>query len=273
MTSIDLPRCETIGGRVKPEHLFRDRSEAANIGYGCDRPRDWQQDPLYGVGKKLAIPLYTARRRREVIEQREAAGTTLRAIRKKFGIRPLNQGSTNFCWANAVVHSLHYQQVLTRGQHEVLSPASVACYITGFRNVGGWCGQALKQIVEYGVNSAEEWPPNKIDQRLAAREGMQQRARERRVTEWYDLKPQNWDELATFLVLGIPVAIALLRMRHAMLAIDLAIEKGKEIVIVDNSWGSSWGDDGLGKLSREKAIPDEAVAPRVQAVWRTNSGR
>jgi hypothetical protein len=268
MTSIDLPQCETIGER-NAASVFGvvDQDSGVMFGRGYE-PRDWQRDPLYGFASPLPLRILSAAERRAIVEAREAAGTTMRQLRKKFSIAPLHQGSTNFCWANAPVQALHYLQVITRGDHERLSPASVAAPLTRFQNIGGWCTRALKRIAESGVNTVAEWPANAIDRRYQTQENAE-RAKQRRVTEWYELEPRNWDQYATCLAVGLTVAIGLPWWRHAVLAVDLAYEDGKEIVVIDNSWGAGWGDGGLGKLSKSRALPDEAVALRVHSIWST----
>ena len=67
--------------------------------------------------------------------------------------------------------------------------------------------------------------------------------------------------MASALLLGHTVAIGLV-VGHEVLAIDLAVQSGKFVVVIDNSAGQQIGAT-TGILSQSKATPDDAVSPRV----------
>ncbi len=145
----------------------------------------------------------------------------------------------------------------------LLSPASVAAPIKGYRNQGGWGGEALEYIVAHGVAPVADWPANAINKQYdnAASQASRQRFT---VTEWWDLAPRNFDQLMTCLLLRIPVPIGLNWWHHEVCAIDpVVLSPGKFGVRFRNSWGDGYGDQGFGVLTESKATPDDAVAPRV----------
>ena len=78
------------------------------------------------------------------------------------------------------------------------------------------------------------------------------------------MQPRNFDQLATCLLSGIPVAIGLNWWSHEVTAMDLVeTSPGVFGVRIWNSWGDGWEDRGMAVLSQSKATPDDAVAPRV----------
>lgn len=239
-------------------------ADAMPIAEGVGRgliARDFSAEPLGFCAQAWAADV-PENEWEDRIAAMESIGATNRDLKRDRNIASLNQGSTNYCWANAPIQALHYLQARTGSTVRRFSPASVAAPINGFKNQGGWGNQALKRIIDHGCNTVEEWPANAIDRKYLTAANAES-ARRNRVTEWYDLPPKDFRALASALLLGHTVAIGLNWWGHEVLAIDLAIKDGKYVVIIDNSWGENWGDGGLGILTRQKATPDDAVSPRV----------
>lgn len=166
------------------------------------------------------------------------------------------------CWYNAVVMAVMIVRML-QGQKLVrLSPASGACKITNFRNVGGWGTQALKHATNYGIVPQANWPANAIDRKYdtPANDALRKLYR---VTEWWDLKPRSFDEKMTCLFYGIPVPCGYNWWGHEICAVDPIIKDGRFGTMEANSWGKSWGDNGYCILMESKSTPDDAVAPKV----------
>jgi hypothetical protein len=68
----------------------------------------------------------------------------------------------------------------------------------------------------------------------------------------------------TCLFLRIPVAVGYNWWSHEVCAVDpVRVSAGNYGIRIRNSWGSSYGEDGFATLAGSKAIPDDAVAPRV----------
>ncbi|MBI2807907.1 MAG: hypothetical protein HYX68_23230 [Planctomycetes bacterium] len=179
------------------------------------------------------------------------------------GMKSLDQDGTNYCWANGPVNCVRVIRAVNGQPFVDLSPASVAAPFTHYRNEGGFGTDALRYIVEHGVASTEFWPANAIDPRFDTPE-MRKNAAKHRVTEWYDLRPGNFDQLATCLLLGFPVAVGYNWWGHEVTALDLVeTSPGVFGVRIWNSWGDSWSERGMAVLSESKGTPDDAVAPRV----------
>ena len=116
-----------------------------------------------------------------------------------------DQQSTNYCWANATVYALELA-LLKQGQRlPRLSPASVAAPIKGFRNQGGWGGDALKYLREHGAVPVDMWPANAIERRYQTPEAATAAA-DFKVTDWIEVEPKNILQAATLLLMGYPIS-------------------------------------------------------------------
>jgi len=229
--------------------------------------RDWSAAP-YGDGfaAPFDIPLIPRSEWRDRIEDMERTNSRLTDLCDSAGLTVLNQQNTNYCWSNGPVHCVEILR-LSQGQPLVrLSPASVAAPIKNYRNVGGWGEQSLGYIIEHGIVPQSMWPPNKIDRRLDTDQSRKEREKYK-VKEWWDLQPRNFDQLMTCLLLRIPVSVAFGWWRHLIMSVDPVALDGGFGVRQRNSWGQNWGSNGTAVFregyGRNRANPDEALAPRV----------
>jgi len=225
--------------------------------------RDYDQQPFGSYGAR-GIPFDVIPRSEwaERIKAKERNKTRIVDLCDHAGLTCLNQGSTNYCWINAPVHTLEIRRVVQNQKLVRLSPASVGAPIKNFRNNGGWGTEGLKYLVKHGCVPQDNWPANAIQRKYdtSANDALRPRYR---VTEWMELERRNFDQLITCLLLGYPVAIGLNWWRHEVTAMDAVIlGRNKYGVIIDNSWGPGWGENGRGVLTEKKATPDDAVSPR-----------
>jgi len=203
----------------------------------------------------------------ERIKTKEKTKSRISDIADQAGVKIKNQGNTNFCWCNAPVTCLELIRAVQGEPYVELSPASVACPINGFVNQGGWGTRALKYLMEHGAVPSRLWPSNAISREFDDAEANAER-KKFRVSEWYDLEPGNFDQLATALLLGFPTAIGLSWWSHEVTAVELVKldGDGRFGVLIQNSWGYDYGDRGRAVLTERKATPDDAVAPRSAVV-------
>lgn len=211
---------------------------------------------------ELDIPIIPRDEWRDRIEEMERTKTRLSDLANSAQLECKDQNGTNFCWAHGPVHAIEVLRVIQGEPRVSLSPASVACKINNFKNRGGWGTTALKYIVEHGVVTEEDWPPNAIERRRDTDEAWVD-AKKYRVVEWWDVEPRNLDQLFSCLFARIPVAVGFNFWRHEVCAYDpVALRDGFGLRI-RNSWGMGWGDRGYSVLTGDKMLPDDAVAPRA----------
>lgn len=230
-------------------------------------PRDWQATP-YGFcayAKRFDLPLIPRNEWTDRIEEIDRTQSGLLHLWRLSNQKTLDQNGTNYCWCNGVITSMMCLQSINRPPpYEPLSPASVAAPIKGYRNQGGWGGEALEYIVKYGVYPQRLWPANAISKQYKTNEGDTEAANYK-VSEWYELENRDFDQLMTLLLLRIPVAVGYNWWGHEVCAIQpVAMGSGRYGAGILNSWSDSYGDRGYAVLAESKATPDDAVAPVVR---------
>lgn len=166
------------------------------------------------------------------------------------------------CWFNAPTHCLEIDRVMQNESPVSLSPASGACKITNFRNVGGWGKQALEFIIDTGVVPSSMWPDTAIDRQYDTAATNAERGKYR-VVEWWELEPRNLDQLMSVLLRRWPVAVGYNWWSHEVTAVNPRWIDGAPALDIDNSWGTSWGTNGRGVLQGNRMLPDDAVVPRT----------
>lgn len=235
-------------------------------------PRDWDKEPFGSVCEPLSIPLIPRDEWKERIEEQERTKSSLTHLLDYYNIPVKDQNGTNYCWINAPVHAVEVVRALQGQEYVSLSPASCGARIKNYRNVGGWGSEGLRYIVQHGVAPSSLWPDNAIERRYDNAETQAAR-QDYKVSEWYDVvdvtreRPtQRFDRLMTCVLLNIPVAIGLNWWRHEVLAMAGAVLSGSRGgfgIVINNSWGTRWGNNGRSILTESKATPDDAIAPRV----------
>lgn len=250
--------------------LFRRDLETYPVGvYGSATP--WSMD----------IPLIPREEWPERIKEKEAKKTRLSDIRNRgnFGqpIPSLNQGNKGYCWAHSVTHAVVLIRAVANLPYMPLSAYSVAATIKNFRDEGGWAALALDFIATRGIATQIDWPQGSMD-RGRNNETTWKNAAAFRVTEgWMDIQKRpydrdlTFDQVATCLLLNIPVPADRYHWGHSTCAMDLVeVDPSKPLHDIRrwatrdwNSWGDSWGQNGTGVLVGSKADVDGAVVPRV----------
>jgi hypothetical protein len=208
---------------------------------------------------ELLIPEHEWQARIEEMEERKSRTSDLI---DQAGVPVLNQQQTNFCWAFAPTMCLMITHAIQNQPLVVLSPASVACPITGFKNRGGYGGDSLEYIIEHGIVPASQWPQTAIDRKYLT-EANKQAALLNRATEWWSLRPRNVQEQISCLLRRIPLSTGLNYWGHQVCDVDPVWVNGKIGVRFRNSWGSEWGQNGYGIRQGNKMPGDDMTCIRV----------
>lgn len=227
-------------------------------------PRDYQQQPLgfMSCAPAYGMPVIPRSEWDERIRDLERSQSRIPDICDAMGLKRKNQRSTNYCWIFAPVYALEIMRVVQGQDYVELSPASCGSKITNFRNVGGWGTAGLKYLVDYGAVPSRLWPDTAIERQFDTPAADNERRRFQ-VDEWDDL-PTTFDAVADRVLNGFPAPIGLNWWGHEVTATALVKldGTGRYGMLIDNSWGSEWGQNGRAVLTEAKATPDDAVSPR-----------
>lgn len=238
----------------------RIESEAASYPFARGYvPRDFSAKPVgcLSYAKPFNLPLIPRSEWPARIEEMERTGTNLSSVAKRAGVKALNQSRTNFCWANAPVQAVQVARAWQNESLVLLSPASVA-YPIKRANVGGWGLEAVEYIAENGIAPVSYWGANELSMRGDTPECREAR-KQFKITEWLDLTPGNFDQLATCLLNRIPCPIGLNWWRHEVLAMDLLHFGNMAFGIrILNSWDVTWSAEGYGTLEERRGTPDDS---------------
>jgi hypothetical protein len=178
-----------------------------------------------------------------------------------------DQNGTNFCWANGPCTAGEIQAAKQNIPYIEWSAASLACKINGYVNQGGWGSEAIKYLLETGACSVDLWPNTAINRKYDTAASQADRAHHK-VLEWIDVPSDDFDALATCLLLGYACAVGYNWWRHEVCACRL-VKTGSNSygVEIRNSWGD-WGSAnrhgvmGFSVLSESKGTPDDCQAVR-----------
>ena len=239
-------------------------------------PRDLAANPrgCYASAAAVDIPTIPRSDWSDLIRQMEADRSRLSDIRLAGDagqpIPSLDQNPWGYCWAHSSVQAVMALRARDNQPYVPLSAFAVAATIKGGADEGGWGAQSLDFITQRGVPAQSFWPQKSADLRHGTPECWAN-AKLHRVTEgWIDLaapvydRDLSFDQVITCLLCRVPVVCDFMWWGHSVVALD-AVETapGKFGVRIWNSWGDSFGDMGMAVLGGSKAIPDNAVAPRV----------
>lgn len=209
--------------------------------------------------QELLIPESEWQARVQEMEERKSRVSDILAAS---GVPVLNQQNSNYCWAFAPTMCLMATRAVQNQPMVVLSPASVAAPITRYRNVGGYGGDSLQYIIDYGIVPESMWPQTAIDRRYDTEESRTARAANR-ATEWWSLRPRNKQEQISCLLRRIPLSTGLNFWAHQVCDVDPVWHNGQIGVRFRNSWGAEWGDNGYGIRQGSKMLGDDMTCIRV----------
>ena len=232
-------------------HGFLEQGHRGYLGM-FESDEDRRESKTFG---DLGIPLIKEADWDDIIDELEKQGATLPQFCKSLGLPCLDQGGTNYCWVNASTHCAEIVRLGETGRVFGYSPASVGAPIKGFRNLGGWGSQALTYMRENGVNLAEDWPANKISRGYYTDDN-QAKKKAHTVLEYFVL--ESWEERGSCILAGKPTADGYSWWSHEVCGVGI-VKKSHDLII-RNSWGMDWGDQGFATLTGSRKQATDSVA-------------
>lgn len=263
MLSPDMP---VLGDDYEQHgHLFEvqldDDGNALGRGY---QPRNWHDHPFGStVAKPFDLEVIPRTEWDDRIADMAANKTRLSDLLDFYNVPPKNQRSTNYCWIFGPTRCCEIARLRQANQYVSLSPASCGAIIKNYQNVGGWGSEGLEFIRDRGVAPSSLWPDTAIQRQYDNAETREARKRHV-VLEWTECRPRDLDQLMTLAFHRIPATAGYNWWRHQITILDpVKGPNGQYGVLIDNSWGESWGENGRGVLLGSKAVPDDCVAVRT----------
>jgi hypothetical protein len=210
-----------------------------------------------------------------------------------------DQNGKGFCWMHSGVGGMLLVRARDGQPYSDLSAYAGACIIKSYRDEGGWGAQGVDFLRERGIPTSEFWPQRSMSRSNDKPETWANAALHKFTDGWWDLDSAEYDrnlsfqQVVTCLLLRIPVVVDYNWWSHSIVAMDAVDgasqwgitrgDSGKLLsreqfdfiwgmgdpvtagtgVLILNSWGDSWSQNGAGVLSGSKAVPDGSVAPRI----------
>lgn len=234
-------------------------------------PRDFALQPqgFMACAKPFDLPLIDESEWPERIAEQEVQQSSLQHIRDKgmWGgrIPSRDQNGKGYCWAHSSVSAALLVRAFMNLPYSDLSAYAIACVIKGYRDEGGWGSESVQFIAERGVPSSQFWPQQSMSRSNDKAETWADAAKHRYL-EWMDLAESGdlvRKQLGTALLCNIPVVVDFNWWSHSVCACRL-VKANPFTIRIWNSWGDSWSDHGMGDLTGSKALPNGALACRVQ---------
>ncbi len=216
--------------------------------------RDWNKKPFGSLdfAKPFGRQKLDRKALIERIKEKDEANSWMTDIIRHYKRPILNQGKTNYCHVNAPTGCVMTKQCLMGGGWHSLSPASVGGPVTGYKNIGGWGGPALKRIKDFGIYYVEDWPANAIERKYMTTEGSR-RALENQITDWEETEEGDFLALATLVCDDIPCFIGIPNWGHEVEVTQILYDESKDIFSPygPNSWGQYNNDGGFYQVTEK----------------------
>ncbi len=209
-------------------------------------------------------------------EYLKANGALLSDVVKKRGpnggrMKSYDQNGQGYCWFYSCIGAATVLRGKSNFPYVRFSGHAGACKIKNFRDQGGWCGLSRKFAAEVGLATAEDWPEQSMDRQYDNATTWANAAKHKITEDWVEIAPEyeqnlKFSQLASCLLGGDPCQVDFNWWSHSVTGLDVVpVEAGSFGLLIWNSWGDSWGEQGFSILQGSKAIPDGAVAHRVLA--------
>lgn len=194
------------------------------------------------------------------IADQERNKSSLEHIWRDSKIGVWNQGELLFCWVYSGVISLMLEREVMGLPYVELSPCSVGAPITGYRNVGGYIENALREMMSGGVAPSTHVPVSTL-RAQDFKPGWQAEAAKYKVRQAADI-PRDYQIQGSQLLLNRPMPVGHNWWAHSIThlrMIDLYPQKRA------TDWSrygrrglNQWGGTGIVQLEGSRQLADQA---------------
>jgi len=184
---------------------------------------------------------------------------------RRFEVPILNQSDWPYCWQYGLVGAAQTSYAMT-GQNSPHFNAHFPAWLgkNGAKR-GGWAGEGLQNIEKFGLPEIGVFPGYPDNRAAFERGEVVVSAEKHKVVEFSELPRNDLNALCSVLLDPInprPVTMGLNWWGHLVYAIKVT-PRG---ILIANSWGSNWGEQGLSVLAWNKSVAFEQIAvERVKA--------
>jgi len=197
------------------------------------------------------------------IKEQEAKRTSVEHWCQVGDVKITNQRGYGYCWCYGTVGAIMARYAMEGIKAPYLNAFYPAYLGKGGRNQGGWAGEALEYIDKYGIPEWGVFTDQPTARNAFERAEVKASAEKHKVASFLELPRNDVEALISVLLADhpLPVTLGLSWWGHLVYATRvLETSPGVFGILFRNSWDYSYGDNGRGILTLNKAVAFEQIA-------------